>query len=239
MKRPPRKRAKPKAVLVAPADDGGGGGDGNNDSSNTGARRGPGSGGSGSIGMKKSIGRYDALLRDVYNGDEGALDIIAAAQKRGEKSALKCMGKFYMQKSPTVALRYFEQAAAGSDGDPEAMYMVYSMHKQGIRARAPSTKHTVTAAPTGTGSCRRRRLHRRTRCAPQHLPQPRPHLTRHTHRPNTRRRTRSISRSNAIASSPIYIYFPVLFIGDGVIKKPDELNIWLKRSADAGYMDAQ
>ena len=147
MKRPPRKRAKPRAVLVAPAGDGGGGGDGSNDSNNTGARRGTGSVGSGSIGMKKSIGHYDALLRDVYNGDEGALDIIAAAQKRGEKSALKCMGKFYMQKSPTVALRYFEQAAAGSDGDPEAMYMVYSMHKQGTRARAPSTKHTSLLPP--------------------------------------------------------------------------------------------
>lgn len=206
MKRPPRKRAKPKASTT-PAGDGGGG-DGSNDSSNAGASRDAGSVAQQRIVVaprsQKTLGRYDALLRDVYDGDERALDIIAAAQKRGEKPATKCMGKFYMQKSPTVALRYFEQAAAGGDGDPEAMYMVYVMQKQGIRApptAATTASAAAPAAPAAAFIC---------------TPSPRTH-------------------------APLLPPCPTRLTpsGDGVIKKPDELNVWLKRSADAGYMDAQ
>ena len=73
MKRPPRKRAKPKASTT-PAGDGGGG-DGSNDSSNAGASRDAGSVAQQRIVVaprsQKTLGRYDALLRDVYDG-EGA-----------------------------------------------------------------------------------------------------------------------------------------------------------------------
>ena len=59
------------------------------------------------------------------------MEFISAAHKLGSKKAATVLGMFYMDKSPTAALRYFEQAAAGSDGDAEAMYLIYSMMKKG------------------------------------------------------------------------------------------------------------
>ena len=123
MKRPPRKH--PPGTTVS---NGGGSG-------GTNAIDEHGSGGidrkSGGNNAAAAVHRYDALLREYHDGDEGALDIIIGHARSGDKAALRCMGKVFMQKMPTAALRYLEQAAAGSDGDPEAMYLIYSMHKQG------------------------------------------------------------------------------------------------------------